>query len=343
MNAADLCQKHRGSPVFTAGQGENVSTAARRMREHRIGSLVVLDEDGRLAGILSERDIIARVLDAGRDASAVAVAEVMTRDVVSCSPEMPLEELQYLMDRRRIRHLPVVEDGRVVGMISSREIIAYQARKDRGTRDLTVFAVAKLAESRDTDTGLHLERVRSYARVLARQMKRRRSSSVDGEFIALLGATCPLHDIGKVSIPDCILLKPDRLTDEEFAIMKTHTVKGAETLDIALRRFPDARFLRMGRDIAAYHHEWYNGAGYPEGRREGEIPLSARIFAIADVYDALVTRRVYKEAYSHELARDIVIRGGGTQFDPEVVEAFGRSEQVFDAIRNRYGDVKAAA
>src|SRR5205807_8962518 len=129
-------------------------------------------------------------------------------------------------------------------------------------------------------------------------------------------------DIGKVAIPDCVLLKPGRLSDEEFEIMKTHTLLGAQTLEAAARKYPKAKYLKMAREIAESHHEKWNGTGYPKGREGCDIPLSGRIVALADVYDALVSKRVYKGASTHMTARAIILQGTGTHFDPTVVEAF---------------------
>ncbi len=191
---------------------------------------------------------------------------------------------------------------------------------------LTLFALAKLAESRDPETGAHLERVRLYAQTLARQLTSdpRFASQVDGNFVRLIYLTAPLHDIGKVAIPDHVLLKPGALTPEEFDIMKTHAMRGAQTLDAALQEYPDATFLRMARDIAAHHHERYDGTGYPAGLKGQAIPLAARIVAIADVYDALITKRRYKDAFSHEKAKTIITQSAGTHFDPDLVAVFER-------------------
>jgi putative two-component system response regulator len=212
------------------------------------------------------------------------------------------------------------------------------------TRDLAIFALARLAESRDPETGGHLERVRRYSRVLAAELAKRGkfAAAITPEFIRLIYLTSPLHDIGKVSIPDHVLLKPGRLDDGEFAIMKTHPLAGAETLDSALEEYPDAEFLRMARDIAACHHERHDGTGYPAGLSGEAIPLAARIFSLADVYDALVVRRVYKGPFSHDVARSIILRGRGTQFDPDVVDAFTRSEAAFIEIKERFEEDAAA-
>ena len=168
------------------------------------------------------------------------------------------------------------------------------------TRDVAIFAMAKLAESRDPETGAHLERVRAYSRVLATHLSGldKYRTEVNAEYIRLIYLTSPLHDIGKVGIPDCVLLKPGRLSDREFEIMKTHAALGAQTLEAALRQFPGVKFLQMARDIAAAHHERFDGSGYPNRLVGDAIPLCGRIVALADVYDAMTSRRVYKDAFT---------------------------------------------
>ena len=205
--------------------------------------------------------------------------------------------------------------------------------------DLTIFAMAKLAESRDPDTGAHLERVQRYCHVLATDMADNEyTDRINADFVRLLYQTCPLHDIGKVAIPDSVLLKPGRLNDREFEIMKTHAAHGAMTLDRALAKYPNASFLRIARDVAGHHHERWDGSGYPDGLAREEIPLAARVFALADVYDALVSRRVYKEEFSHDVARSLILEGEGTQFDPVVVGAFRRCETTFASIVRTFVD-----
>jgi putative two-component system response regulator len=208
------------------------------------------------------------------------------------------------------------------------------------SRELTIFALAKLAESRDQETGEHLERMREYARILAEELERHPDfrSEIDGEYISLLYMTTPLHDIGKVAIPDRVLLKPGRLTQEEFEVMKTHTCLGAETLESVADSHPNASFLRMATEIALTHHERFDGKGYPEGLSGTDIPLSGRITSVADVYDALTSKRVYKDAYSHQTAREILIDGRETQFDARIVDAFLRRESDFLAIKMRHRD-----
>ncbi len=208
------------------------------------------------------------------------------------------------------------------------------------TREMTIFALAKLAESRDVETGLHLERVREYCRLLAQAMARHEEfrGRIDSHFIRLIYQTSPLHDIGKVGVPDAVLLKPGRLSDREFEIMKEHVVVGARTLEAALARYPGAQFLRMACDVAGAHHERFDGTGYPGHLKGDEIPLAARIMALADVYDALTSRRVYKSAFMHDVAASIIRQESGTHFDPRVVAAFDEEESGFLAVRKRHAE-----
>lgn len=202
------------------------------------------------------------------------------------------------------------------------------------TRDLTLFALAKLAESRDPEMGDHLERVRRYAKVLGERLAAlpKYGTLIDSEYLRLLFLTSPLHDIGKVAIKDEVLLKPGKLTADEYELMKTHTLKGAYTLQTAIEQHPQATFLQMARDIALTHHERYDGTGYPAGLAGDEIPLCGRIVAVADVYDALTSRRIYKQAFDHDTARRMIVAEAGRQFDPDVVEAFLAREQDFVEI-----------
>lgn len=208
------------------------------------------------------------------------------------------------------------------------------------THTVVIFALARLAESRDPETGAHLERVQHYARELAAQLagQGHYADQVDAEFIRLVFETSPLHDIGKVAIPDSVLLKPGRLSEPEYQVMKQHTLIGAQTLGAALERFPRARFLHIARDIALAHHERWDGGGYPSGLAGDLIPLAARVVAIADVYDALTSRRVYKAALMHDVACSIILEGSGSHFDPLCVEAFKLASPEFDRIRERFRD-----
>ena len=208
------------------------------------------------------------------------------------------------------------------------------------SRDVTIFSLAKLAESRDSETGSHLDRIREYCRALCDQLLScgPYTDLVDGNFARLVYLTSPLHDIGKVGIPDAVLQKPGILTPEEFEIMKQHSRIGGETLNAAYQAKPDAEYLRMARDIALSHHEKFDGSGYPLGLKGEEIPLCGRIVALADVYDALTSKRVYKAAFSHEKSTSIIVEGSGKHFDPAIVDAFLRAEAEFIRIRQRFTD-----
>ena len=212
---------------------------------------------------------------------------------------------------------------------NAERILSYE------TTSLTLLSLAKLAESKDTDTGNHLERIRAYARLLAEQIMKYDlpQFNLSPSFPEFMYQTSPLHDIGKVGIPDSVLLKPGHLNETEWAIMKRHTEIGAKTLDDVLKKYPNAEFLRIARDIAWSHHERWDGSGYPRGLKGEEIPLSARIVALADVYDALTMKRVYKAALSHEVARGILSDGDGKHFDPLVYRAFLDTEEQFKDIR----------
>jgi putative two-component system response regulator len=222
----------------------------------------------------------------------------------------------------------------VMRVNTGRRIIATESR------GVTIFALAKLAESRDPETGAHLERVRGYCHALAQHLQHsaRFSGQIDDDYVRLIFETSPLHDIGKVAIPDTVLLKPGRLTAQEFEIMKTHTLHGAKTLSAAMHEFPNAAFLRMAYDIALSHHERFDGSGYPRGLSGEAIPLCGRIVALADVYDALTSKRVYKDDMSHAAAKAIIVSETGKHFDPAVVDVFLELDDEFVAIRARYAE-----
>ncbi|MDQ1333827.1 MAG: cyclic di-GMP phosphodiesterase [Thermodesulfobacteriota bacterium] len=229
---------------------------------------------------------------------------------------------------------PFIKEELAVRIRAGQRIFSFE------TRDVVIFSLAKLVESRDLETGQHLERIRHYSKTLAVAMSKSDNppEEIDGLFLDNIFLTSPLHDIGKVGIPDNILLKPSRLDDREFEIMKRHSIIGFGTLHEALRRYPKADYLSMSADIARSHHERFDGTGYPDGLKGKAIPLSARIVALADVYDALVSKRAYKDAYPHDDARAIIEKEKGKHFDPMVVEAFLDSERAFIEILERFSD-----
>lgn len=209
------------------------------------------------------------------------------------------------------------------------------SRKLQHARAATILGLAKLAEYRDEGTGTHLERIREYARLLAQEManRPRYRGKIDQRFIEDIYQSSILHDIGKVGIPDAVLLKPGELTEEEFEIIKCHTVFGGDAITAIQSQIEGRSFLNLGREIAYNHHEKWDGSGYPQGLRGADIPLAARIVAVADVYDALTTKRFYKEAFSHAKAMQIITSLRGTHFDPEVVDAFVMLEAQLNRIR----------
>ena len=208
-------------------------------------------------------------------------------------------------------------------------------------QDVTIMALASLAETRDSDTGNHIRRTQHYVRLLAEKLQThpRFGYFLSDKTIDALYKSAPLHDIGKVGIPDRILLKPGRFTPDEFEIMKTHTTLGRAAIVAAEKQLGmEVEFLSLAKDIANYHQEKWDGSGYPEGLRGDAIPISARLMAVADVYDALISRRVYKEGMPHEKAVSIIREGRGTHFDPDMVDAFLELEHEFLAIAARYVD-----
>lgn len=208
------------------------------------------------------------------------------------------------------------------------------------SRELMIFALAKLADSRDNETGSHLERIREYCRLLCTELSTwpEYHDTIDGIFIQSIYETSPLHDIGKVGIPDQILLKPGRLTPEEFSVMTQHAVIGANTLQSVLDAHPESPIMMMALQIALTHHERWDGTGYPNGLSGESIPLCGRIVAIADVYDALTSERVYKPAFSHEKAVEIIQEGAGSHFDPTLVRGFMKLEKQFQQIKQELND-----
>lgn len=204
---------------------------------------------------------------------------------------------------------------------------------DLMSRDVTIFSLAQLVESRDPETGDHLDRIREYARVLAQELVvSGAAGDVPADLADLMYATSPMHDIGKVGVPDAILLKPGQLSDAEWEVMKAHTTIGAATLDRALEQFPEMLYLRTARDIALTHHERFDGTGYPSGLKEQAIPLAGRIVGLCDTYDAITSNRVYRSARPHVVARAEIVRAAGAQFDGCIVEAFLRVEAAFAAV-----------
>ena len=221
------------------------------------------------------------------------------------------------------------------------EEVAKRTREVRAIQDVTILAMASLAETRDSDTGGHIRRTQHYVRALAEQLKThpRFAWYLTEANIALLFKSAPLHDIGKVGIADRILLKPGHFDDQEFEIMKSHTQLGFDAIAHAEKALgTDVEFLSMAKQIALSHQEKWDGSGYPEGLSGDDIPIPARLMAVADVYDALISRRVYKDGMAHEKAVQIIAEGKGAHFDPDMVDAFLQIHEEFHAIAKRFED-----
>jgi len=232
----------------------------------------------------------------------------------------------------------VFEENRPIGLqMVLRDISRRKVLEMDHAKATTILGLAKLAEYRDEDTGAHLERIRKYSRLLANELSK--SSKYKGyikpEYIEDLFQSATLHDIGKVGISDNILLKSGKLTKEEFEEIKHHVQLGGDVLSSIDNQIDGQSFLSLGKQIAYYHHEKWDGSGYWYGLKGEEIPLSARIVALADVYDALTSKRPYKNAFTHEKAREIIVSESGTHFDPDVGAAFELCEAEFNKIRRR--------
>jgi len=222
-------------------------------------------------------------------------------------------------------------------------LVRLRTREVEVTQDITIHSLASLAETRDNETGGHILRTQRYVRALANKLADhpRFADFLLGDTVELLFKSTPLHDIGKVGVPDAILLKPGKLTNEEFDIMKTHCelglkaiLKAEEVFDLEER----PSFLSHAKDIAYTHHEKWDGMGYPQGLAGDDIPIAGRLMAMADVYDALISKRVYKPAFPHKRAVSIIQEGRGRHFDPDIVDAFLEIHHEFDGIAQQFNE-----
>jgi putative two-component system response regulator len=263
---------------------------------------------------------------------ALGAVDYITRPI---SPEILLSRLRaHLVDASHARTMRVNNEYLEFE-------VAKRARDMAALQEVTILALASLAEVRDVETGNHLRRTQNYIRILARHLRDhpRFSSFLNNSVIDMLFKCAPLHDIGKVGIPDRILLKPGRYEPHEFEIMQTHPRLGYEALMQAqVASVESFEFIQVAKDIVYSHHEKWDGTGYPQGLVADAIPIPARLMAVADVYDALISRRVYKVGMSHEKASAIIADGRGKHFDPDVVDAFLQLADEFHAIAEKYAD-----
>jgi putative two-component system response regulator len=272
------------------------------------------DADAEKAGLdLGAVDYLAKPIS-----PAIALARVRNHLLLKDSADFLRDKNAYLENQVAAR---------------TREVVAIQ--------DVTILAMASMAETRDADTGNHIRRTQHYVLVLAEHLRHhpRFAATLSDSYIKLLFKSAPLHDIGKVGIPDRILLKPAHFTDDEFEIMKTHTTLGRDAIAHAEASLGMGMpFLALAKEIAYSHQEKWDGSGYPEGLAGEAIPLSARLMAVADVYDALISKRVYKDAIPHAEAVQIIRDGRGNHFDPDIVDAFMVLQEEFRAIAARFHD-----
>jgi putative two-component system response regulator len=240
-------------------------------------------------------------------------------------------QLLAQMARNWLRDQNAALEAEVVRRMEENELI----------QTVSIRALAHLAETRDPETGNHILRTQSYVRLLATRLKDhpRFAGTLDDGYIKMLAHSAPLHDIGKVGIPDSILQKPGKLTADEWEIMKTHSRLGSEAIELAERDIDKpVEFLALAKEVAHWHHERWDGKGYPDGLAEEAIPLSARLMTLADVFDALISKRVYKDAMSSDEARQIIASERGSQFDPDVTDAFLAAFMEFASIAERHRD-----
>lgn len=224
------------------------------------------------------------------------------------------------------------------------ELVREKIKEISNSQMATLVAISNLAEFRDKYTGQHIERTRTFCQLLSKQLQQspRYAKSIDDRFIDNIYHAATLHDIGKIGIPDSILLKQGKLTYDEFEIMKSHTIIGNATLHKVKEMYPKNAFINMGLAMTRSHHEKWNGSGYPDGLAGEDIPLSARIMALVDVYDALRSLRPYKEPFTHEQSIEIILKDTGQHFDSAIVDAFMAIEPSFSAIFNQMNDCGAA-
>ncbi|HEY0844629.1 MAG TPA: two-component system response regulator [Noviherbaspirillum sp.] len=251
------------------------------------------------------------------------------------SPPIVLARVATQLSLKRARQMLKEQNAHL------EDLVAERTRQLAQMQEAIIIAMASLAETRDNETGNHIRRTQAYMKALAEQLRRhpRFAAVLTDENIELLYKSAPLHDLGKVGVPDHILLKPGKLDPQEFEIMKLHTVYGRDAILAVEGHLGGSNgFLAFAREIAYSHQEKWDGSGYPEGLAGDAIPVSARLMAVADVYDALISRRVYKKPYSHEEAVGMMTQQRGRHFDPDILDAFLQIEQKFRDIALQYSD-----
>ncbi len=331
----------RESTNYTVGYAMNGKQAIELMLEAGDYDIVLLDvmmpemngyetcKAMRKNEILKETPVI--FLTAFKDPGQILAGfDAGAQDYVS----KPFNSQELLSRVKTHLELKKTRDDLKIFNANLEKIINEKTRELTQTKEVTIDCMASIAEYRDLETGLHIRRTQNYIKLLALHLKDhpKFKNYLTNEAVDLIYQSAPLHDIGKVAISDSILLKPGKLTEEESTIMKKHAFLGSEAIAKSEKRLTSNSFLRFAKEIAISHHEKWDGTGYPYGLKGEEIPISGRLMAIADVYDALTSKRPYKPAISHEKTVQIVMEGKGTHFDPDVVDAFLELEAEFKKI-----------
>jgi len=275
--------------------------------------------------------------------SAITDSDSKTKGFFLGAVDYVTKPFEMVEVKARVRTQLKFEEARLV--LENQNLYLEEKVKERTkllerTNSAAIYCLAALAETRDPETGEHIKRTQEYIRELALELqgKDKYKDVLTNDYIELLYKSAPLHDIGKVGVRDSILLKPGRLTEEEFEEMKKHTIYGGESLMVGIKELGEDSFLTLAKEIALTHHERWDGTGYPRGLSQTEIPISGRLMALSDVYDALISKRVYKNALPHDEARNIILEGRGTHFDPDIVDAFIITEVKFIKIMSRFRD-----
>lgn len=334
-------------PTYRVRAANSGEAALRAAASDPLPDLILLDV---MMPGMDGYEVLERLRDATTTASipvlfvtAMAAPDDEERGLTFGAADYITKPIRPLVVQARVR--TQLEAKRARDALNDRnELLEAEVNRRMAENDLiqtvSIRALAHLAEMRDTDTGLHIHRTQAFVRELAERMRHhpRFRTELDTQNIALLVRSAPLHDIGKVGIPDAILLKPGKLTPEEWAIMQTHAALGADAIAQAEADVEEpVAFLSLAKEIAHWHHERWDGTGYPDGLAGDDIPWPARLMAIADVFDALISPRVYKPAMSFEEARQVIEDGRGRHFDPDVATAFLDGFEEFVAIAEASG------
>ena len=361
-----LLKDEQGKPVAIATIAKDISAQKRaeeklqRMSKvfmDAIDSILIEDLDGLVIDMNQEversygwtrEDLIGRPIKTIVPPKRHSQADELLSRCKAGEEVRNIEGLRWTRDKETVPVLLTLfmlksDGGKPVGIATiAKDITKLKEAEEEIalTQDVTIESMGTLAEYRDPETGGHIKRTRSYIRMLATHLMNhpKYKETLDEATIELLYKSAPLHDIGKVAIPDNILLKAGKLTDEEFEIMKKHTNYGMEVIAVQEEKLGIDSFLHLAREIAATHQEKWDGTGYPGGLKGEEIPVSGRLMALADVYDALISKRVYKPSFPHKKAVEIISEGKGTHFDPDMVEAFLELEGEFRKIALEHAD-----